>query len=227
MTTLRPTLMLFATLLTVPGLVTAQYPESSPVARSGIAGGVTTVPADIIADGLRGTELLDATVEDGHTRQLGRVEDLIAARNDGRIDIVIVARGGLLGIDEHKLAVPLQRFVELDKILVLRDATPESLARMPAADDAHLASPADIRVSDLIDADVYNNADEKLGEVDDVVISKEGVITVVILETGGFLGLGRHRLAIPRQQFVWHGERLLLPRATRAMLLHLPTYEGR
>lgn len=221
------TFLLVTTLLTVPVLATAQYPEHSPVARSGIAGGVTTVPADIIADGLRGTELLDATIENGGTRELGRVDDLIAARNDGQIDRVVVARGGLLGINERQLVIPVERFAALGKIMVLRDATPESLAKMPAADDATLASPSDIRVSDLIDASVYNNADEKLGEVEDVIISKEGVITVVILETGGFLGLGKHRLAIPRQQFVFKGERLLLPRATRAMLLHLPAYEGR
>jgi len=60
--------------------------------------------------------------------------------------------------------------------------------------------PADFMSSNLIGAHVYNNQNEKLGEIQDLVIEDGKTITGVVVSVGGFLGLGKPmwRLTPPR-----------------------------
>ncbi|HWG68740.1 MAG TPA: PRC-barrel domain-containing protein [Steroidobacteraceae bacterium] len=58
--------------------------------------------------------------------------------------------------------------------------------------------------SELISSDkvegtaVYNNAGEKLGSIDDLMIDKRsGQVQYAVLEFGGFLGMGTDRYPIP------------------------------
>lgn len=51
-------------------------------------------------------------------------------------------------------------------------------------------SPADLMSSRLVGANVYNNQNENLGEVEDLVIKDGRNISGVIVSVGGFLGLG-------------------------------------
>lgn len=52
------------------------------------------------------------------------------------------------------------------------------------------------RVSQLIGRDVINEQNEEIGEIDDFVIGRDQVL-FVILEVGGFLGIGEHLIAMP------------------------------
>jgi sporulation protein YlmC with PRC-barrel domain len=55
-----------------------------------------------------------------------------------------------------------------------------------------------VRMEDVLGADVRNLANEKLGEIEDVLVDKErGGISHVIVSRGGFLGLGEKQHAIP------------------------------
>ncbi len=54
-----------------------------------------------------------------------------------------------------------------------------------------------IRASDLIGQDVVNAANEEIGEVDDVVISRGDGSTSAVISVGGFLGLGDRLVAVP------------------------------
>ena len=44
---------------------------------------------------------------------------------------------------------------------------------------------------------VYDPGDNKIGEVDDVLIDREGKATALILGVGGFLGIGEKSVAVP------------------------------
>ena len=44
---------------------------------------------------------------------------------------------------------------------------------------------------------VYDPSDNKIGGVDDILIDKEGRVTVVIIGVGGFLGMGEKDVAVP------------------------------
>ena len=52
------------------------------------------------------------------------------------------------------------------------------------------------RVSKLIGRNVINDENETIGEIDDFIIGRDQVL-FVILEIGGFLGIGEHLVALP------------------------------
>jgi len=54
-----------------------------------------------------------------------------------------------------------------------------------------------LRASKIIDQTVKNDGGEELGEVDDLIMSRNGKIKKVILSVGGFLGIGDRLVAVP------------------------------
>jgi sporulation protein YlmC with PRC-barrel domain len=53
------------------------------------------------------------------------------------------------------------------------------------------------RGSKLTGLAVYNNNDERVGEINELIIGREGKIESVVLGVGGFLGIGEHDVAVP------------------------------
>src|SRR5262245_45817817 len=49
----------------------------------------------------------------------------------------------------------------------------------------------------LMDKDVYNDNDEKIGTIEDIIIAPDKTVSYAIVGVGGFLGLGRHDVASP------------------------------
>ena len=70
------------------------------------------------------------------------------------------------------------------------------------ADSATLAvryatvQPADLTTSKLIGINVYNNQNEQLGEIQDLVIEGGQKVAAVVVSVGGFLGLGESYVAV-------------------------------
>ena len=59
-----------------------------------------------------------------------------------------------------------------------------------------------VRASELIGTNVQNNADETVGEINDIVIDpNEGRVRYVALSVGGFLGVADQLFAIPWTSF--------------------------
>jgi sporulation protein YlmC with PRC-barrel domain len=58
-------------------------------------------------------------------------------------------------------------------------------------------STARLLMSDIYNAKVYDNSDNKIGDVSDLVISKDGDITTAVIGVGGFLGAGQKDIATP------------------------------
>jgi len=58
----------------------------------------------------------------------------------------------------------------------------------------------DWRLSKIKGLNVYNNNNDKLGDIDDVLVDKSGQIKAVIIGVGGFLGIGDHQVAVPFEQ---------------------------
>src|SRR5688500_18133718 len=52
------------------------------------------------------------------------------------------------------------------------------------------------RSSKLVGLDVYNRADEKLGDINEILFDKEGKVMAVVIGVGGFLGMGEHDIAV-------------------------------
>ena len=50
--------------------------------------------------------------------------------------------------------------------------------------------------SKLIGTRVNNEAGERIGEVNEIVLSKGGKVAAVVIGVGGFLGMGEHEVAV-------------------------------
>jgi hypothetical protein len=77
----------------------------------------------------------------------------------------------------------------------------------------------------LLDKDVYNDKNEKVGEVEDMIVTPDKAVSYVIIGVGGFLGLDRHDVAIPAGQLKVEGGKLILAGATKETLKALPKFE--
>lgn len=55
----------------------------------------------------------------------------------------------------------------------------------------------DWRASKVVGLSVYNDNNEKLGSINDILMDKSGTIKAVVLGVGGFLGMGEHLVAVP------------------------------
>src|ERR1700709_1341440 len=69
------------------------------------------------------------------------------------------------------------------------------------------------RGSKLVGVNVYNDANEKIGDINDVILDKSGKVENVVLGVGGFVGMGEHYVAVAYDKLKWSNE---APRATTA-----------
>jgi sporulation protein YlmC with PRC-barrel domain len=63
-----------------------------------------------------------------------------------------------------------------------------------------------MRGSKLMGVDVYGSDNQKIGDIDEVLVDKQGKIQAVVVGIGGFLGIGEKDVAIPFGQLQWVDE---------------------
>jgi PRC-barrel domain protein len=76
----------------------------------------------------------------------------------------------------------------------------------------------------ILDKPVYNDNNERVGDVDDIIIAPDKSLSYAIIGVGGFLGLGEHSVVIPINQFKGGDGKYVLPGATKETLKALPTF---
>lgn len=77
----------------------------------------------------------------------------------------------------------------------------------------------------ILDKDVYNDSNEKVGKIEDLIVAPDKAVSYAIIGVGGFLGIDRHDVAIPAGQFKLEGNKLTLPGATKEALKASPKFE--
>ena len=82
------------------------------------------------------------------------------------------------------------------------------------------------RASKLRGAKVVNPQNEKLGELDDLIVGKDRVLFAII-QVGGFLGIGSYLIAVPYTSLKISdgGSRIVLPGATKTSVKALPEFK--
>ncbi len=65
----------------------------------------------------------------------------------------------------------------------------------PAASESSLQG--DWRASKIVGLSVYNDNNESVGSINDLLTDRNGNIKAVVLGVGGFLGVGEHLVAVP------------------------------
>jgi sporulation protein YlmC with PRC-barrel domain len=76
----------------------------------------------------------------------------------------------------------------------------------------------------LMGKTVYNDAGQKIGKVEDLIISPDKSVSYVIIGAGGFIGIGRHDVAIPVSQIQEQAGKLVMPGATKDTVKSMPAF---
>jgi sporulation protein YlmC with PRC-barrel domain len=81
----------------------------------------------------------------------------------------------------------------------LAQSTPPAVA--PAAKPvtttmAPVSTSGEWRASKLIGVNVYNDQNEKLGDISEILLDKSGKVDGVVIGVGGFLGMGQHDIKV-------------------------------
>lgn len=59
------------------------------------------------------------------------------------------------------------------------------------------------RASKLVGLGVYNEQNEKVGNINELLFNKDGRVEGVVIAVGGFLGIGEHYVAVPYNAVQW------------------------
>jgi len=78
---------------------------------------------------------------------------------------------------------------------------------------------------DILAKDVYNDANEKVGVVEDIIVTPDKAMSYAIVSTGGFLGMAKHDVVIPVNQFKIKAARISLPGATKESVKAMPEFK--
>lgn len=103
-----------------------------------------------------------------------------------------------------------------------------SLATAPALAADNMQTQDELRTSKLVGADVYNDANENIGSVEDIVLKADGSMDEVVLSVGGFIGIGEKYVAVPYSdlKISRDGNSLkITTKATKDSLKALPDYQ--
>ena len=76
----------------------------------------------------------------------------------------------------------------------------------------------------LMGKTIYNDVGQKVGKVEDLIISPDKNVSYVIVGAGGFVGIGRHDVAIPVSQIQDKAGKLVMPGATKDTIKGLPEF---
>lgn len=74
-----------------------------------------------------------------------------------------------------------------------------------------------MRGSELMGVDVYGSDNQKIGEIDELIVDQTGSIKAAVVGVGGFLGIGQKNVAIPFDQmkFLTENQAEAMDRANR------------
>jgi len=100
---------------------------------------------------------------------------------------------------------------------------PASAANPPEQTLTSLPSGA-LPISDYYNQSVYDPQDNKIGDIKDLLVDKDGKIGAAIVGVGGFLGMGKHDVAIPMSQLKANQDGFVLHGATKDALKAMPEY---
>ena len=75
-------------------------------------------------------------------------------------------------------------------------AAPAATTKPMADSSTKMMLKGNWRASKLMGLNVYNEANEKLGDINELIVDKSGKVTAVVIGIGGFLGMGEHDIAV-------------------------------
>ena len=84
---------------------------------------------------------------------------------------------------------------------------------------------AGYRASKIMGSNVVNDANETIGEINDLLVSLDGKQPYAVLSVGGFLGMGTRLVVVPYDTLKFIDKKVLLPGGTKEGLKMLPEFK--
>ena len=119
--------------------------------------------------------------------------------------------------------------------LVLAQSTTAPVTRPPAAmSPAYSPSSSTAtyttadqmtRASKVIGATVYNDQNQSVGSINELLIDNSHDVSSVVLSVGGFLGIDSKLVKVPFQDIRVTGNRLVMAGASKEQLKQMPDYK--
>ena len=81
------------------------------------------------------------------------------------------------------------------------------------------------RASKVIGSNVLNDANETIGKIDDLRVTRDGKKPYVVLSIGGFLGMGTHLVVVPYDTLKFADKKVILRGGTKEGLKMLPEFK--
>lgn len=77
----------------------------------------------------------------------------------------------------------------------------------------------------ILGQSIYNDKGEAIGKADDIIIAPDKAVSYAIIGAGGFLGVGKHDVAIPVSQLKENAGKIVLAGATKEAVKAMPAFE--
>ena len=84
---------------------------------------------------------------------------------------------------------------------------------------------AGYRASKVVGSSVVNGANETIGKIDDLLVTRDGKEPYVVLSVGGFLGMGTRLVVIRYDSLKFADNKIVLPGGTKDGLKMLPAFQ--
>ena len=84
---------------------------------------------------------------------------------------------------------------------------------------------AGYRASKVIGSSVLNQANETIGKIDDLLVTRDGKEPYAVLSVGGFLGMGTRMVVVRYDSLKFADNKIVLPGGTKDGLKMLPAFE--
>jgi hypothetical protein len=84
---------------------------------------------------------------------------------------------------------------------------------------------AGYRASKVVGSSVVNEANETIGKIDDLLVTRDGKDPYAVLSVGGFLGMGTRLVVIRYDNLKFADNKILLPGGTKDGLKMLPAFQ--
>jgi hypothetical protein len=84
---------------------------------------------------------------------------------------------------------------------------------------------AGYRSSKVVGSSVVNDANETIGKIDDLLVSRDGKQPYAVLSIGGFLGMGTRLVVVPYDTLKFSDNKVILPGGTKEGLKMLPEFK--
>jgi sporulation protein YlmC with PRC-barrel domain len=104
-------------------------------------------------------------------------------------------------------------------------AMPANTASTTTETPTYFTADHQVRASKVVGATVYNDQNQSIGSVDDVLMNDSNhTAGTAVLSVGGFLGMGSKLVSVPFDHLKIGNDKIVMPGATKASLEGMPEY---